>query len=125
MNTYQILVQAIFVSRLNDAEPSSMRYGFYATFYVDAASPTEVAASLGNIVLERMRSCSVEFVPDGIFRTRVLIDELWELPEEKNAGRQINAGASFFRIGPFSAFYFVIKLALIEFFRTRSFVDLM
>lgn len=124
MKTFQFLVQVFFVSQKREDGLLFSRLGFYSTFFVCSSNYTVAFESLGMLLSERMRIHSVGRVDSGLFRTRVLIDEIWELTDESPIANGAELGFSFFRMGLIAVCLSLIKVKWFEVFRPYLLVDI-
>lgn len=96
-----------------------MRYGFFATFDVQAGSLKVASSRLPRALMNRISAHELDYDKTGVFRLRCRIVEMWELTEDdQEKSKDSDMGFSFFRIGWMSAPFFLAKFLFEE--RRRS-----
>lgn len=100
------------------------RHGFYSTFYIPSSDPKSAFESLGLLLSERMKVSSIMCVGNGFFRTRVFVDEVWEISDQGQIDVGIESGFSFFRMGLVDVVFALIKIKWIEIFRRHLLVNI-
>ena len=110
MKKYKVILEVMFVRVQSEAG----KWGFYATFFPDAASARIAVDRACLQLLDRMTSLHVIPLRGGVLQTRVLVSDIWEI-EDQAASPKMD-GVSLYEMGPISC----IK-ALVHYFRMRLF----
>ncbi|WP_163840822.1 hypothetical protein [Pseudoxanthomonas sacheonensis] len=115
MKTFQFILQCIFCG----PRPEGMRYGFFATFNVQAGSLKAASGRLPGALMNRINAHELDYDKTGFFKLRCRIVEMWELTEDdQEKSKDNDMGFSFFRIGRMSAPFFFARFLFEE--RRRS-----
>lgn len=112
MKKYKIIVEVDFVSL--ESNGGKKKLGYFCTFFVTSNSAKGAVSKVGQELFVRNKAHHVLYKEHGLFKTRFLINNIWEVSEEVFSKNENGNGFSFFEITMFEAFFFVVRNFIIK-----------
>jgi len=115
---YRVVVESMFV-RLPDEENRGL-YGYFATFEAMGSDAKQAMRGVLPQLSQRISSNGLHIIDAGIYRTRYVVDNVWEVVESDDF---VGGGFTFFRIRPLNAIASIVRYAFIRAFRPYLIFD--